>query len=1035
MVLDFREPKTNLGQEKPIDKNAPARELLEQTKEEKLIPDSVWDEIFGKPQTREQILEELNRAKKKGLNKLGSGLGAVDVDIIKGYVKLGALNLKEGIKDFNEWSKKMIENAGDGIRPYLREIYNGLQRETKTEDKPIIEWIEKYKDNLGLTLEKINGKIIDPRTGQEGAARHKAGRKTSTIEFNDNTQGDTWYHELAHTINNRIRQIDPDFLNKYKSDIDKLAPSNRPINERFADAFTRIYTDPRAPRTALAEVLKKQFSDLPTSFELARRSNKELGYETFTREAGEKAEHDKEWLDKKYDAPEGVTDEAVKILDSETYKALRDDGTKTFKETLAESEKYNNITKDYLLSLDPQFVMEKPFNAAQQMRIERIWLNEVSELTDLSRTLENNLSRENALEFRKKTQDAIILRAIYDNNGRELARALQSRTARNVLSPEEYQLIQDGIERTNKLLGGQTGNPLSKAEKIKRMQKLFNPSVKDILQYSWYNLALSNPLTDMANIGGNLSSLGYVVLAHPISGTKAFKKAFLKEGLSWQNALKILRGEQHTISKYLETADNKREIINPKSLVGNIAKNIILPTERLKVEDAIFRTFFEELAKDKTAKIRAKELNVDKKQVLQVYADLINNKSPVNELVTKWGDKDFIKDVEGLERWASKMVFQEPLGRIGRPIQGVLNAAFPLNLLTIPFLRIAVNMGKLGLEASPYGLSKLLGREVKKYFGRDIKDMSTFEKKDLLQRATIGTMFYVSLMALLQDNSFELTGDAPKDKATRELWEKAGYRENSFVKHNQDGTKTLISYNNITPFNVILGGIGTLMTKAKYGKAGDQSVLADALGISLGMASSLGNQSFLQRTSTLLNIINDGDETKLEGFLMQATPAPNILGLTKGSADLESIGIGEAPKIYETNKYIDVLKNRYGITEGLTPKSDVAGEDKRSTYQRFPFPTKVKTDKIAEFMLQNGLRINDPDKPKVGGKEIFTDEEYSRFNKLYRRNFWKLMNQNFESLQRLTQNEEYGKIILEKIVSQLKDNARELAKQSVRRNK
>ena len=56
-------PNIETPEVKPIDKNEPARELLEQTKEEKLIPDSVWDEIFGKPQTREQILEELNRAK------------------------------------------------------------------------------------------------------------------------------------------------------------------------------------------------------------------------------------------------------------------------------------------------------------------------------------------------------------------------------------------------------------------------------------------------------------------------------------------------------------------------------------------------------------------------------------------------------------------------------------------------------------------------------------------------------------------------------------------------------------------------------------------------------------------------------------------------------------------------------------------------------------------------------------------------------------------------------------------------------------
>jgi hypothetical protein len=132
----------------------------------------------------------------------------------------------------------------------------------KVEDKPLLEWIDKYKANLNLELNKIDGKIIDPNTHTEGAARHKAGRDKSVIEFNDNTQGDTWYHELAHVINNKIRQIQPNFLEEFKPDIDRLTkPENlyRPLNEKFADAFTRIYTDPNAPRTRLANVLEKQF--------------------------------------------------------------------------------------------------------------------------------------------------------------------------------------------------------------------------------------------------------------------------------------------------------------------------------------------------------------------------------------------------------------------------------------------------------------------------------------------------------------------------------------------------------------------------------------------------------------------------------------------------------------------------------------------------------------------------------------------------------------------------------------------------------
>lgn len=998
-------------------KNQPAKDLLnEATKEPET--GSMWDELFSKRRSTEEIKRDIEKANREGLNNLGSVLGAVNTKAMKLYYELALNKFEEGAKDFGNWSEQMLKDAGENIRPHLRKIYDELKVNAKINDQPVKDWINKYKDNLKLELKPIDGKIIDPNTGQEGAARHKAGREKSTIEYNDNTQGSTWYHELAHVINNKIRQIDPKFLEEFKPEIDKLAPSNKPLNEKFADAFERIYTDPSVPRTRLAKVLEQQFSDLPKSFELARRTNKELGFEKLPeRESGIREEKSLDWLEQKYDAPKETINEVESARNTKLYQELRDDGTQTFQEALKESARLQDITEAKLLELDPKTLNGKVFNKAQQVKIDQIAINKALQVGELRKTFGEKLGTDQAKILEKEILNLVKLQALAKNNLREAARVMESARKRNRLSPEEYELIDKiagEIDKANK--------NTNLTERVKGIEDATNPTLKDKAMYWWYNSILSNPLTDLANIGGNLSNLAWEVVTQPKSIIDGSFFTGIK--LGWENAKRVWDGQQQAISKYTDLSGKYSEILKTKTKTGTRIKNTLLPTERLKIEDAFFRSIFENIREQQQAKRTAKEFKTTAKEVIDIYTQILEGKDPQSILVTENGLARFEKEVKSIEDYANKMVFQKELGQAGKLAQSLLNTKpmLPVKMLALPFLRIAVNLTKMSLESSPVGLLKPLLKRA------EYKDLTKLEKQDIYRRALAGTVILSGIASLVSTGEIEITGEAPADPRIRELWEKAGYKSNSIVINNSDGTKTLIAYPNVSPFNITLGAVGTLMTEMKYDKPKEEgsgwldNATDKALNSVLSMVRVLGNQSFLQGTSQLLTTIEKGDAKNIKQQIIRMG-TPNLFSLFEGNADF-----GEGRKLYETEGILDQVKERLGITGDLKPKVDAYGEDRLSTYRRFPIPRQEKVDKIAEFLLRTGNVIGTPSNPKLQGKETLSQDEYRVFVKEYKQNMHKALNRTFDLLQKLESQGEVGSMTIDRLMSALKQESRELAK-------
>jgi hypothetical protein len=980
------------------------------------------------------LREELNRAKQESLKRSPSLLGGGQAEIMMVYAKIGGYYLRQGARDFSKWSESMTKEVGEEIRPYLRPLWKKLQANTKIDDTQIKEWIDKNKSQFNLTLEKVEGKIIDPNSGLEGGARNLSKREGSVIQFNENTKGKTWYHEVSHTIYNKLRRVNPEALNKYRGDIETLiGKSDKPFSEQFADAFTEMYTNPNAPKTNLFKVLQSEFN-IPTSYEVLFQRAKPLeAKKPPERTKGERVEKSYEWLEEKYDAPTEVNQIIYETRKTDAYKKLRDDGTDTWNDAYERSKTYTGITEQTLLTgaLPKDYLFNKP----QQIRIEQIALNKALEVIELRKAMDTNLSTSQAQQLSNAVKDLISLQAISKNNLREAARVMESAKRKHRMSPEEYEKVQKIATELDKIEGTTT------VESLRKLDKTLDYTVTDGVSRALYEFMLSNPMTQLANIGGNLThltwELGTQMLTSPIQTTKGFFRGIRSAP---RETAKVLTGEKQAISKYTSDMNLKQDFISPKSKLGNIVYRTLTPSQALQYQDIFFRTIGENIREQQVTKRLSKELKTTPERIRNILEDILEKGESKDVLVTERGLKEWTKEVDAIEAYARRIVFQQPLGKTGRAAQTFLNQPImlPIKFLAMPFMRIAVNLTKTSLDNSPVALVRGLKLDKKTglNFSEKYKNWTKEEKTDFYRRMIAGTAFLSGLMKLVDDGAIDITGDGHTiHPTTKELLYETGYKENSIIVKS-GGKEYVIPYDNISPFNIVLGGLGGLIEMGKYktvrpeDEAQWDKAWQDALGGMIGLVNGLSNQSFLQGTSNLISTLERGDSKLLERSLVRIA-TPNITSLFKGSADF-----GKGANIYKIESILDAIQDRMALGNGLETmfftidpldkKTNIFGEDKLSKYRRFPIPREKESKEIAEFLLRNKQGIGKPGNPHINGEPIYTEKEYDKWLNLYKAQLHKLLNENLLPLKEL-EKQEGGYRTIEKIIDGLKNLSKEMA--------
>ncbi len=80
--------------------------------------------------TKEKLIEG-QKYQQENLGKLSAN-PFTDPKAVKALIDIGGYYFEGGLRKFPEWSKKMIEEVGDGIKPHLLKIWGKLQTEGKT---------------------------------------------------------------------------------------------------------------------------------------------------------------------------------------------------------------------------------------------------------------------------------------------------------------------------------------------------------------------------------------------------------------------------------------------------------------------------------------------------------------------------------------------------------------------------------------------------------------------------------------------------------------------------------------------------------------------------------------------------------------------------------------------------------------------------------------------------------------------------------------------------------------------------------------
>lgn len=544
--------------------------------------------------------------------------------------------------------------------------------------------------------------------------------------------------------------------------------------------------------------------------------------------------------------------------------------------------------------------------------------------------------------------------------------------------------------------------------------EIIEPTFKDKFYYWWYNSMLSNPLTDVANITGNLTHFGFELMRNAINQYPKDSMQMLRDiRQAHTEGMKQVKD----IIKNGETADSKFDInerrygeaFQPTSKAGKRLKGV-LPTTRLAFEDAYFRNMFGAIRKNATLKEISKETG-DPVGTVENLIKAVAHNPDLASLDKKF--EIYQKHLNALERYIDYGVFQTPLGQGGSLLQRGINHIPPLKLI-FPFIKIATNIAKTGLRTTPYGFKDLLN-----------KDLTRLERKDVISRAVTGSALLAGLGYLISQGSIEITGHGVNDKDKRELWHKQGYKENHFYM-NINGEKYGFSYQNINPLNIPFSIIGNWQDDIKYNTNKKDINLSSSERIAkslIGMVETLSDQSFMQGISNLMRYIQDKD---IEGLKKNAQSlfTPNILSFPR---DVKNM-LGDGKKQYETNDFESRLKDKIGMTEGLKPKLNQFGEQTKSTYERFPFiVSKAKSDdKLTDFLAKNDIEISFPSKQSKIGDQIINEspETYYQYTKLSGERFKEELLKQLPELEKLTTKEEKDDAV-HKIVNDVRKQVRE----------
>jgi hypothetical protein len=817
---------------------------------------------------------------------------------IEKFIDIAGYHIEATGKDFNKFTRRMKEDFGSKIKPYLKDIY------AKTR-KQLID--SGYDKNLFLSDEDVNsqiaeqeGKVFEEKLKKAIEKKDEKAAKAAIAKLQEISKEDGLWGQYKQSAANRLKNV---VLTNIQKDI-----SGTPSLEQFTDGLVKNM------RAKMAELLPE-----PVSNKNIQRPDIE------------------------------IIGDAFKNL--EKYKEVWEQTQKEFQ------EKYQNFP-EILEALDAYFgeILDKPFNDKMLSRAISKGLREmgttISDIVTKHYTVVDNTKQSLADKLVNDaglsgTEAEALSKAIqkeFDNIAtKKKSQILEKMFSKKERKKTEFRTLeQDLIRLTNlgafrndnivQMYGDKMGWPKLTEENVKELERLATivqktedpikkrKAVEDLLAYQanikgtsimefvtavWYANILSGYNTQAVNFGAN--ALNTAILFGNLAAQNPKNVKFISKGLIEGIKRGFLEGREVLRTGYspikgkaeiptlLERKDFSKSVANlPKPILKlvNYASNLKYVRRIMVAADVIFFEGQKEMRAYqqamKQASLENKEnpslnqfdraielvgksdiqlQNIQERVELEFDRELdeINNSNLSNkekeaaikqaeidkkrrtfDLIEQNRSSDMIR--ESAEFAAQGTYNYPPQGALGAVAAGInqIIRYIPVVRYAIPFTNIIANVANETLNYTPAAFFMLKKGGIVPY---KLSPLTEQQRTDLLYKGIIGTTLMSTVFLLTQlkgdddEPILEITANGTGDYAKNYALQETGWQPYSLRFKMPNGEYTgWISYQ-FSPLVTALGYVGNINDLMKYTDADEETIIS-LMTTSAGMTTA----SFFQGT-------------------------------------------------------------------------------------------------------------------------------------------------------------------------------------------
>ena len=331
------------------------------------------------------------------------------------------------------------------------------------------------------------------------------------------------------------------------------------------------------------------------------------------------------------------------------------------------------------------------------------------------------------------------------------------------------------------------------------------------------------------------------------------------------------------------------------------------------------------------------------------------------------------KIIEEARKQGDRILLTSPPGdRMLEPFMKMINGEVlntglrPLKLV-VPFVRVAANATKRGLEWGPIGTLELLN-----------PDLTTKERELVISRAMLGTLAMAGLYTAAMAGAIDIKGEEPEGTGERSLQEASGRRGWSI---RIPGTNRWVPLYISGVLSPMLYGVAAAVDATKAGKS-DKEIQTAFWGGFRGIYKGVMDQSYMQGLTTVLNALADSGgrwqnyvDSAVGNVMGQFVPMGGLVGQVANATDK----VKRDTRRWSDDKSllgpaVSRVKSRIpGLRQTLPPAVDVLGrEQPQNPTGLAAFSKLVGTDERPDPIQDELLRIGWA--PGYVGKEFSRDK-------------------------------------------------------------